>query len=77
MLGAVMFGHEQMQAAINAILALKAEAGKPSWDWSAEPEDEALKAKVAEHAQAAIESAYQIEAKAERLEAFQKLVINW
>ncbi len=69
MLGAVMFGHEQMQAAIDAILALKAEAAKPSWNWSAAPENEALKTKVAEHAQAAIESAYQIEAKAERLEA--------
>jgi polyribonucleotide nucleotidyltransferase len=33
MLGAVLFGHEQMQAAINAINELNAEAGKPKWDW--------------------------------------------
>ncbi|WP_295679722.1 polyribonucleotide nucleotidyltransferase, partial [uncultured Nevskia sp.] len=33
MLGAVLFGHEQMQAAINAINELVAEAGKPKWDW--------------------------------------------
>src|SRR5579871_4069259 len=31
MLGAVMFGHRQMQAVINAINELKREAGKPAW----------------------------------------------
>ena len=33
MLGAVMFGHREMQVAINAINELVAEAGKPKWDW--------------------------------------------
>ncbi len=33
MLGAVLFGHEQMQAAIQAINEFAAEAGKPKWDW--------------------------------------------
>jgi polyribonucleotide nucleotidyltransferase len=33
MLGAVLFGHEQMQVAIKAINELVAEAGKPKWDW--------------------------------------------
>jgi len=33
MLGAVLFGHEQMQAAIKAINELNAEVGKPKWDW--------------------------------------------
>jgi polyribonucleotide nucleotidyltransferase len=33
MLGAVTFGHQQMQTAIQAINELKAEAGKPSWNW--------------------------------------------
>ena len=33
MLGAVVFGHEQMQVAIKAINELKAEAGKPAWNW--------------------------------------------
>jgi len=33
MLGAVLFGHEQMQVAINAINELVAVAGKPKWDW--------------------------------------------
>jgi polyribonucleotide nucleotidyltransferase len=35
MLGAVLFGHEQMQAAIQAINELAAEAGKAKWDWNA------------------------------------------
>jgi polyribonucleotide nucleotidyltransferase len=34
MLGAVLFGHEQMQAAVNAINELVAEVGKPKWDWT-------------------------------------------
>src|SRR5215468_855337 len=33
MLGAVVFGHQQMQTAIRAIRELAAEAGKPRWDW--------------------------------------------
>src|SRR5690606_18072260 len=33
MLGGVVFGHEQMQAVINAIHDLVAQAGKPEWDW--------------------------------------------
>ena len=41
MLGAVMFGHEQMQIAIKAINELAAEAGKPKWSWVApEPKTE-------------------------------------
>ena len=35
MLGAVMFGHESMQVAIQAIKELAAEAGKPAWEWTA------------------------------------------
>jgi polyribonucleotide nucleotidyltransferase len=33
MLGAVVFGHEQMQIAIQNIRELAAQAGKPKWDW--------------------------------------------
>ena len=33
MLGAVLYGHEQMQVAINAINELVAEVGKPKWSW--------------------------------------------
>ena len=48
MLGGVVFGHEQMQAAIQAINELAEEAGKPAWDWKAPAKDEALIARVAE-----------------------------
>ena len=34
MLGAVVYGHEQMQAAIDAINELADEAGKEPWDWT-------------------------------------------
>ena len=37
MLGAVVFGHDQMQVAIKAINELAAEAGKPKWSWVAPP----------------------------------------
>jgi polyribonucleotide nucleotidyltransferase len=48
MLGGVMFGHEQMQAAIQAIHELAEQAGKPAWEWSAPARNEALIARVAE-----------------------------
>ncbi len=66
MLGAVMFGHEQMQAAINAINELAAEAGKPKWDWQAPAEDTELADAVASQAQAGMTDAYQISDKQER-----------
>jgi polyribonucleotide nucleotidyltransferase len=46
MLGAVVFGHTEMQKAINAINELVEEAGKPEWEWSAAPKDEALVASL-------------------------------
>src|SRR3989338_2784645 len=46
MLGAVNFGHEQMQAAIQAINELAEVAGKPAWEWQPPAKDEALAARV-------------------------------
>ena len=66
MLGAVMFGHEQMQVAIKTINELAAEVGKPAWDWQAPAEDEELAAAVAKQAQDGMISAYQISDKQER-----------
>ncbi len=66
MLGAVVFGHEQMQAAIKAINELVEVAGKPEWDWTAAPKDEALIAKVAEVAEAELREAYLITSKQAR-----------
>ena len=66
MLGAVMFGHEQMQHVINAVNELQAEAGKPAWDWTPPPSDDDLNAAVAAAAEAAFNEAYQITEKQER-----------
>lgn len=68
MLDAVMFGHQQMQVAINAIHELTAEAGKPAWDWQPAPKNEVLIARVHEIAQADIEEAYTIRSKQSRTE---------
>ena len=68
MLDAVMFGHQQMQVAINAIHELPAEAGTPAWDWQPAPKNEALIARVHEIAQADIEEAYTIRSKQSRTE---------
>ena len=69
MLGAVVFGHEQMQVAISAIGDLAAKAGKTRWDWTAPAEDLALANAVAEHASEALAAAYRISDKRSRQEA--------
>jgi polyribonucleotide nucleotidyltransferase len=66
MLGAVMFGHEQMQVAIDTINELVAEVGKPAWDWTAPEVDEELVAAVATSATAGLSDAYQITDKQDR-----------
>ena len=66
MLGAVVFGHEQMQAVIKMINALVAEAGKDAWDWAAPEPDTAIIAKVADLAAADVNAAFQIKAKGAR-----------
>jgi len=66
MLGAVVFGHEQMQAAINAIHDLVAEAGKPEWDWQPAPRNEALATAVRAAAYDGLKETYQIRDKQAR-----------
>ena len=66
MLGAVVFGHDQMQAVIKMIAELAAEAGKDAWDWVAPEPDTALIEKVAGLAAADINAAFQIKAKGAR-----------
>jgi polyribonucleotide nucleotidyltransferase len=60
MLGAVVFGHEQMQVAIRAINELRAKSGKPSWNWAPAAADAALTAAVAAQAEAELAKAYTI-----------------
>jgi polyribonucleotide nucleotidyltransferase len=69
MLGAVLFAHQEMQVAINAIKELAAEAGKPSWDWEPEAENTELKSAVAEKFSAGVTEAYQISDKMKRYDA--------
>ena len=66
MLGAVVFGHEQMQAVIKAIDELVEVAGKPEWEWQAPARDEALIARVTELAEADMRAAYALRNKQER-----------
>ena len=66
MLGAVMFGHEQMQAAIAAIKELAREAGKPAWDWKGPVEQPGLSAAVADAIEGALVSAYALTEKQAR-----------
>jgi polyribonucleotide nucleotidyltransferase len=69
MLGAVVYGHEQSKAAINAIHELVRDAGKPVWDWKAPARDEALIAKVDAHGKDKLVAAYQIRNKQARTQA--------
>ncbi|MFZ2541588.1 MAG: polyribonucleotide nucleotidyltransferase [Gallionella sp.] len=69
MLGAVMFGHEQMQVVIQAINEMADAVGAPAWDWVAPAKDEALIAKIAELADAELQEAYAIRAKQARTDA--------
>ncbi len=68
MLGGVVFGHQQMQLAIQAINELVEQAGKPEWEWAAPARDEALISRVRELAQADMEEAFRLTAKQSRSE---------
>jgi polyribonucleotide nucleotidyltransferase len=69
MLGAVVFGHEQGNIAINAIHELVRDAGKPVWDWKAPAKNEPLIAKVGALAGEKLAAAYQIRNKQARTQA--------
>jgi len=68
MLGAVMYGHEQMQLVIDNINALVKEANVESWDWQGSAKDESLESAVAAAGEAAIAEAYTITQKQARYE---------
>ncbi len=73
MLGAVMFGHQQMQIAIDTINELVAEAGKPKWDWQPPAKNtaliDALKAAIGDR----LGTAFQVRDKLERRDAISAL----
>ncbi|TMH43698.1 MAG: polyribonucleotide nucleotidyltransferase [Betaproteobacteria bacterium] len=66
MLGGVVYGHEQMQAAIQAIHELAEAAGKPGWNFQPLAKDEPLIARVAEFAEADMREAFRIKQKQTR-----------
>ena len=66
MLGAVTFGHEQMQIAIKAINELAAEAGKPKWSWVAPEPNKELQSAVSGFAETAVAAAYTLTEKMQR-----------
>lgn len=69
MLGAIAYGHEQMQAAIGAINELVEEAGKPEWDWQPAPADEAFIEAIKSAGLEDLKAAYQIRQKQARTDA--------
>ena len=66
MLGAVVYGHEQMQVVINVIHEMVEEAGKPLWDWAPAPKDEALTARITAIADKDLNAAFQMKEKQAR-----------
>ncbi len=66
MLGAVLFGHQEMQVVIDAIEALRAEAGKPRWDFKPPAVNEAALQSVQDAAESDLGDAYRITDKQER-----------
>ena len=69
MLGAVMFGHEQLQTVITAVNEFAANVSIDKWDWKPEAENTTLKEKVKALAEAEMVAAYQISDKLARKDA--------
>ncbi len=68
MLGAVVFGHEQMQKVINAINEMAEAVGNDDWDWEPAPKNEALIAHINELAEADLKAAYAVRQKQARVQ---------
>ena len=73
MLGAVMFGHQQMQVAINAINELVAEAGKPKWEWEQPARAESLVESLRNAIGGKLAEAFQVRDKIERRDTISNL----
>src|SRR6266705_1621579 len=69
MLGAVVFGHEQMRAAIQAIHELADQAAKPAWDWKPKEKDQTLVSRIKELAEADLRKAFGLRQKQARSQA--------
>lgn len=67
MLGAVLFGHEQMQVAIKAIEEFAEEYGATRWDWTPPEVDTALQKTIADECESNLREVYQIKEKSSRV----------
>ncbi|MGH8728741.1 MAG: polyribonucleotide nucleotidyltransferase [Burkholderiales bacterium] len=79
MLGAVMFGHREMQKVIAAINELTEEAGMPLWESKAAAKDEAMIARLREKAQSDLMQAYSLrqkQARSEQIESIKTRVVS-
>jgi polyribonucleotide nucleotidyltransferase len=65
MLGAVMFGHREMQPVIDCIIKLAEKAAKPAWDFQ-KPDNSDMEDKVRKAAESDLQAAYQIPEKMAR-----------
>ncbi len=66
MLGAVVYGHNEMQAVINAINEMAAEVGNAAWDWAPPETDAAMIEQLNTLAFNDINEAYKIKSKSAR-----------
>lgn len=73
MLGAVLFGHQQLQIIIAAIEDLKSQAAPPDWSWQPPPENVELLSKVTDLAESQLRQAYQIHEKQLRYQQLKDL----
>ena len=73
MLGAVMYGHKELQTVINAVNELAAEVGKPRWEWTPAEVNEALEQQVAAAFEQPLSDAYKISEKLSRQQAVGEL----
>ncbi|SEL02258.1 polyribonucleotide nucleotidyltransferase [Nitrosovibrio tenuis] len=73
MLGAITYGHQQMQAAIEAINGLADEAGVTAWDWVPPQRDGALAQKIADLAETDLRAAFQLKQKQVRSETIDNI----
>lgn len=60
MLGAVLFGHDQMQIAIQTIKELAGETGRERWDWTAPEKDTVLEGDISAAVETQLAEAYTI-----------------
>ncbi len=73
MLGAVMFGHQQLQSVVNVINELADEAGVTAWDWVPAERDTALAERIAKLAEPDLCAAFQLKQKQARSETIDKI----